>query len=236
MLSKIGAIASIVVILLVLIMGYLLYSQNNKINKLEDDLKKAYGYSSGSIIPEDVLDDITILKNTITEMKRLGPDTVIVTERYLPPESEVRYVAELDDFTWNKLQDIYEQLAHLEVSGDTTGLAELRAEVDNLRYNLYHTTIEFDTYGFCIEPVIGLSVNDDINEEIVAGARLFYYDRYGIGLHGVLSDFSEPQGSVGGFVDGRLPYFNNVGGFLGGSYNFTDKDWNVRLGLQGYLN
>jgi hypothetical protein len=235
--SKFVGILNTILVLVVLVLGYLLYSQNQRIEELEN---KKYVNISNSI-PDNVLADIEIMKNRITEIQRVGPDSVYVIEQYVPHESEVHYVATVDEFTWNQLMDIKEQLTLLQASGDTTGLAELEARIDSLRYNLFQMTVDFDTHGFCLEPVVGGSVNESANGEIVIGARLGYWNRYGIGLHGTLSNFhptdmNDTEYGLGGFVDGRIPNFENVGAFLGGGYNFTREEWNTRIGLQGYLN
>lgn len=237
--NKIANVSIVIVILAILVMAYLLNFQNSKISDLRTELELARGYATGNIIPEDVLHDIEILKNSITEIRRLGPDTVIVTERYIPSESEVHYIAEIDTFTWSQMQDILEQLAVLEMNNDTTGLAELRATVDKLKYSLYTTSVEFDTYGTCLEPTIGLGANEHGSEEVVVGVRLLYANRYGIGLQGAVSNFTDTDSlelGIGGFGDARIPYFENVGGYIGGGYNFTQSEWNFRVGLQGYLN
>jgi hypothetical protein len=234
--NKIGKWFVILIAVVVLAMGYLLYSQHNEISRLKIAVEKANGYAGGKLLPEDVMSDIEVLKNSITEMRRLGPDTVIVVEHYLPAESEVHYTSELDETAWQQMQDIMAQLTVLQMSGDTTGLAALRVEIDKLKYSMYTTTVEYSNYGLVIRPAIGIGINGSLDEEIVLGARLFYYNRYGLGVHGTISDFSDVELGTGLFIDARLPYFNNVGGYIGEGYNWTTKEWNTRIGLQGYLN
>jgi len=235
--TKFISIVNTVLVLVVLVLGYLLYTQNQRIKDLEN---KKY-VTINNVLPDNVLADIEILKNTITEIQRVGPDSVYVIEQYVPHESEVHYVTELDSLAWNRLMLIQQQISSMEMSGDTTGLNELREDLEALKYQLFITRVDFDEYGLCLEPCAGLSANEHGQGEVVVGARLGYWNRYGIGIHGVATNFNpthieNTEYGIGGFIDARIPHFENVSGFVGGGYNFTDEDWNARIGLQGYLN
>ena len=219
-------------------MGYFIYSQSKDINKLKDELEKTYNLAAGNVLPENIYSTIEILKNSITEIQRIGPDSVYIFESYLPPESEVTYITELDSLAWNRLLEISSQIALLEETGDTLGLAGLFAEVEYLKYHLFSTTVDFDSYGTCMGSAIGLGANNEATPELVLGSRLFYYNRFGVGLNGVVGfpKDEKTEFGVGAFVDGRIPRLNNIAGFIGGGYNITKSDWNFRVGLQGYLN
>jgi len=235
--NKFLMILNSVLVVVVLSMGYLLYSQNNRIEELENKKPAIFNTS----LPEGVLADIEVLKNNITEIRRLGPDSVYVVQSYVPRESEVHYVAEVDEFTWSQLMDIKEQLTLLQASGDTTGLAELVRQVEALKYELFNLTVDFDTYGTCLEACAGGSINENKTGEIVVGARLLYWNRFGIGLHGVIgnlhpTDTEDTEFGIGIFGDCRIPKMENVSGFIGGGRNFTTNEWNLRAGLLGYFN
>lgn len=236
MLDKLGKWLALVIVIIIFIMGFMLYSQNKSLCRLQEELYKVHHLAQGNSLPENVFSDIEILKNSITELRREGADSVYIVQHYLPSESEVHYVTTLDSLAWQRLLDISEQITYLEANGDTLGLAELIAEVEALKYNLFTTEVEFDTYGTCLEPVIGLGLNNSVTPEVVLGARLLYYNRLGVGLNAIVGFGDDTEVGIGGFIDSRLPYMDNVGFYFGGSYNFMKTEGNLRIGLQGYLN
>jgi len=241
MFEKLGKWVLILGVVVVLIVGYSLYYNVQKVNRLEAELSDVRKLAGGAVLPENVYSEITALQNQMEILERRGPDSIFVTQyRYIPSESEVRYVTEQDTLVWRQITQLNRELGYLWAAGDTVGYNELCVELDKLKYSLFHTRVEFDRIGWCSVPFIGGGLTDDADGELNIGARLGYWSRFGIGLQGEVVFPSDSTRNVelgtSAFADWRIPHLNNTAIYGAFGRNWTNKEWQISAGLHLYLN
>ncbi|MCK4821075.1 hypothetical protein KA005_35250, partial [bacterium] len=125
-------------------------------------------------------------------------------------------------------------------SADSARIDSLNIAIRNLRRNLYITEIDFDSHGFCCVPEVGIGVDTDLNPNIEAGVRLYYINRFGIGVHGAVeipTDSTESwDGSVGIFFDGRISGLENTAWYGSIDRDFPARQFKGMVGIHVYLN
>jgi hypothetical protein len=238
MFEKIGKWALVLGVVAIFILAWALYSTTKQVKELETSLNEVRELAGAAALPKSVYTQITALQNQVEVLERQGPDSIIVTQHhYIPSESEVRYVVEQDTLVWTQIQQLNREMGYLWAMGDTVGFNEVNAALEKLKYSLFHTKVVFSTHGWCTEPFIGGAINDESVGEVNIGARLGYWNRFGIGAQG---DVGFPTDStielgISGGADWRIPHLDNTAIFVGGGYNFTRSDWQARFGLHVYL-
>lgn len=237
--KKIGEIFPYV---LLSILGLLLVQARCDISGLHDtieNLPQAKPYQ----LPDDVVMMAELDKNVLSIIQREGGDSTYVINHYIPAESSIEYITQVDTVALGRLEEAYILLHHLEAAvetaSDSARVDSLRVAIQNIERDLYNIGIEYDTHGFCFVPEVGASVDTDFNANIEGGARLYYINRFGLGIHGAVeipTDSTEGwDGSVGLFGDWRVPNFDNVAIFGSVDYDFPEKKVKGMLGAHIYL-
>ncbi len=235
-----------VLIVAVVILGIRGECKNNKIEGLENQVM-SMALQSPETLPEDVVTTAILNKHILTAMSRVDGDSVIVETHYVPVESEIRYITQVDSTAMEEWAEIQNTLIHLRenmyTEEDSAAVRELEIALENLERRLYITSYEFDETGGCFEPTIGAQVDTDIDMGVSLGVRLGYHQRWGIGAQ-VAANFPTDSLyaeeypvtiSAGGFVDYRIKNFENVGIKLFGDYDFTRRHWQGGFGVNFYL-
>lgn len=216
----------------------------NTIAGLRNDLRKVRAIAED--LPDDVVTMSVMDNHILKEISRIdGTDSLIIETNYVPFESEVVTTVVLNEEALTQLEQtqllLWELRQNVQNSADSARIDSLNIAIRDLRRNLYITDVDYDTHGFCFVPEVGVGVDTDLNPNIEAGARLYYINRFGIGLQGALeipSDSTESwSGAVGLFGDWRIPGLDNAA--LSGSpllYDFSDEKIKGMIGIHVYLN
>lgn len=234
LIEKVISIMLFVLIFAVLFGGYTLYRSRREVAELRQQVASLQGITNEYTLPPHVIARVKLLDSRLTLVERLGADTITVIQSYVPPESEVIYTVQQDTVAWNLLTSLHEQLL---VATDSLEIAQILMEIDSLKAHLFITTVDFARMGFCVKPFIGGAINASAGLGVNAGARLAYWNRYGIGLQGSVY-FPEPDSlefAIEGFAGARIPRLENTEVFLGGGYNFTKRTWEALFGIHVYL-
>ena len=231
----------IIAVLALAIVGQYFYF-NGQIDDLGQAIRSAYSQMEKLRPGEE--SKISIEDEVLTYLDRYAPDSVYIKQQYVPAEGSVDIVIQRDTVAMEELNQLYMEIVRLRESGDVsdTVLDSLETELDRLASNVYITEVNVDNSGFCMEPEAGVNVNESGDFGISGGARLFFYNRYGLGIEGsvyksdqLFQEDSESEFALGGYGDFRIPPIENVSGKLGIGYNFTDSDWSVNVGLNFYF-
>ena len=233
-LAIVGIVAGIVIAFFVLC---------NTISGLKNELRKVRAIAED--LPEDVITMSVMDQHILKEISRIdGTDSTVVEMRYVPMESEVITTVILNEEALTQLEQtqllLWQLKQNVHNSADSARIDSLDIAIHNLRRNLYITEIDFDSHGFCAVPEIGIGCDTDLNPNIEAGVRLYYFNRFGIGVHGAVeipTDSTESwDGSAGIFFDGRIPGLENTAGSGSILYDFPAQQVKGMVGVHVYLN
>ncbi len=224
-------------------MAFFLINQHCEIRELKRN--QAIGLQPAEYnLPDDVVTFAQMDEHIMKVINRVGPDSVFISETYVPAESSVEYVVRVDTVALGELEAAQALLARLELEvetlGDSAAVEELKASIAELRAAIVTTEIKFNTHGTCFVPEAGVALDADLQVNVEAGARLYYWNRYGIGIH-ALAEIPEHgndtwSGAVGPFIDGKLPWWDNVAVFGGFEYDFGKKETQASAGAHVYFN
>lgn len=198
------------------------------------------------ILPDDVVMQAEFKNHILQLARRIDGDSSYVITTYIPTESTIEYIVRTDTLALGRLENAYILLAQLkyrmETASDSARVDSLEVAILNLQRALYVFDVEYDTHGTCLVPEVGVGLDTDARFNIEAGARLYYINRFGIGLHGAMAVPADSSGSWGGsvgiFGDWRIPGFDNSALFTSLDHEFPsarliDK---AMLGIHIYLN
>lgn len=231
----------VIVVLAVLMAGQYLYFKG-QLEDLSGAVRDAYSQLHKLQPGEE--SKISIEDEVLTYLDRYAPDSVYVKQEYIPPEGSVDIIVQRDTVAMQELNELYMEIVKLRESGNVSDsvLDSLEAELDRLGSNIYITEVNVDNSGFCLEPEAGVCVSETGDFGISGGTRLFFYDRYGLGIEGsvykpdqLFEEDSESEFALGGFGDIRIPSVENLSAKIGAGYNFTDQDWSVNVGINFYF-
>jgi len=235
-------------IIVYLILGALVYVLLNQRCEIQELRKEMGKIDNPTIKPFELPDDVVMMAeledHVLKIISRVGGDTTyVVSETYIPPESSVEYIVRTDSLVLGQLEQAYQLLGELQQQAlspeDSLRLDSLEQEIQNLERMV--TTVDFDyrTHGFCIYPEIGIGVDTEARPNIEGGARLYFIDRVGFGIHGAAAapvDSSQTwKGSAGIFGDYRIPGLDNTAIFGSLDYDFATEQLKAMLGVHGYL-
>ncbi len=232
---------AIVVIIAVVVIAF--FVQCNTISGLRNDLLKVRAIAED--LPENVV-TASIMENYILkEISRIdGTDSLIIETNYVPLETEVITTVILNEEALMQLEQtqllLWQLRQNVQNSADSARIDSLDIAINNLKRTLYIVDVDYDTHGFCLVPEAGVGIDTDLNPNIEAGARLYYINRFGIGLHGALeipSDSTEKwEGAAGVFFDWRIKGLENTAPFGSILYDFPDQQIKFMVGGHVYLN
>jgi hypothetical protein len=232
-------------VLMVLALGALSYMNvmsSCEIRELKDSQVTGL-QPTGDNLAGDVISLAQIDDRIMRAINRVGPDSVFISETYIPSESQIQYIVRTDTVAMGQLEEAQALLARLEAEmetrSDSLAVEELKAAIARLQLAVVTTEIKYDTHGTCLVPEVGIGLDTDAALNIEAGARLYYWQRFGLGVHGMAGIPAESggdwSGSAGVFADYRIPRWDNVAAFLSGDYDFAERKIQGTIGVHVYL-
>lgn len=222
-------------------MAFFLVNQHCEIKELKDS--QVTGMQPAEYhLPDDVVTIAQMDAHIMKAIRRVGPDSVFISETYIPSESSIEYIVRVDTIAMGELEEAQALLARLELemetSSDSAAVEELRLAVEALRAAIVVTEINFDTHGPCLVPTVGIALDSDLQPNIETGARLYYWNRFGIGVHALMEvpveADDEWSGAAGVFIDWRAPW-DNLALFVGSEYDFGKNEAQASAGAHVYL-
>lgn len=196
-------------------------------------------------LPDDVVTTAQLKDHIMRIISRVeGDTTYIVEEHYIPDESSVEYIVRIDTLAMEQLEQaqiaLWQLQQQIQSPEDSIRVDSLQTEIDRIRMMLTITDVEYDSHGWCIVPEIGIGMDTHFDPNIEAGARFYYYYRFGAGLHGAITlpiDSAQVRdASLGIFLDWRIPGLDNSAIFSSLDHEFTSGQKKWMLGWQFYLN
>jgi hypothetical protein len=195
-------------------------------------------------LPDDVVTTAQLEGHMMKVISRVeGDTTYIVEEYYIPQESSVEYIVSTDTLVMEQLEQaqilLWQLQQQVQSPEDSIKVDSLQAEINRIRMMVTTTEIKYDSHGWCMVPELGIGIDSHFDPNIEAGARLYYYNRFGAGLHGAITlpiDSAQVRdASVGIFLDWRVPGLDNSAIFGSFDHEFTSGQNKGMLGWQVYL-
>lgn len=196
-------------------------------------------------LPDDVVTIAHLEGRVMKVISRVeGDATYIAEEHYIPQESSVEHIVSLDTLVMEQLEEtqilLWQLQQQVQSPEDSMRVDSLQSEIDRIRMMVTTTEIKYDSRGWCVVPELGVGLDSHLDPNLEAGARLYYYNRFGAGFHGAITlpvnSTKVRDASIGIFLDYRIPELENSSIFGSIDHEFTSEQFKAMLGWQVYLN
>lgn len=220
--------------------GLYIKHQNTRIERLQQSISQK---SSSHVIDEKLILSsvdkllVRIKQNLVQGVERVASDSVVYIYREVPVEGEVEIVITQDSTVVDSLQDLILQLNIL--LQDSTGASafmidSLQQRFDDLKFRLFRTQYNITNKGFCLVPAIGVGINTDGDASITCGARVAFWNRFGVNVSVGLNNFNYKTPTFRTTLDYRFPNLRNVSIGVFGEY-ILNSGLSTGIGLNIYL-
>lgn len=222
-------------------------SEQRRVAELEQQIGRVA--ADASSLPSGAISMLQLQNYVAKEMTRISIDSVLVEHHYIPGESQITYIVGTDSLVMDELigvgVDLEELRSRLEsgelISGaDSLRLADLEGRYSELWGQVFHTELQYKTYGFCWKPQIGFGITTRSRMEITLGGRFFFINRYGVEAHiatDIPTDSTDTWGlAIGLGIDARIPTVDNVSARVSIEWDAIEEKLRGSFGLSFFLN
>jgi hypothetical protein len=176
--------------------------------------------------------------NNLILADKINDLSLQVRDFYVPPEGSYDVSIEFDS---TKIEEYNVLLAeYLEALNNpmSTTTDSLQREVLNFLYGMTETKVHVVNHGFTIEPGMSLALNTGGGLDIGLSSRVYYHNRFGVGVglaYSTIADTANVGGGVyldyRGFVKG----LDNLSLGAGWNYYYPAMESKFTVGLRTYF-